>query len=108
MAEEIVMTPENKPLLDALIRLVALGRDPDAEDMLVEAIQELVAKRAEVAAMRPIVKAVSGAIPDDGRHLLIFPQTAGELLRDTNLSAMQELVAAALAYATAHPENKPS
>ena len=68
MAEEIVMTPENKPLLDALIRLVALGRDPDAEDMLVEAIQELVAKRAEIAAMREIVEAVA-----KGKLMFPFP-----------------------------------
>lgn len=48
MAEEIVMTPENKPLLDALIQIVAGIRNPAAEDALVNAIQELVRLRAFV------------------------------------------------------------
>ncbi|SRR5258708_4339136 len=47
----IEMTPENRPLLEALMRVVAM-RDPDAEEMLVQAILELVALRAKNAALR--------------------------------------------------------
>lgn len=52
---EILMTDENRPLLDALMRLVALGRNESAEDMLVEAILELVEWRKigrQVSAIR--------------------------------------------------------
>lgn len=51
--DNIVLTDENKPLLEALMRLAAFSthRDLDAEDTLVDAIQELVRLRAENATL---------------------------------------------------------
>lgn len=59
---EIVLTDENRPLIDAVIRISATRwpeHAEDAEDTLVEAVQELIALRHENAAMREIVQAVA-------------------------------------------------
>jgi len=63
---EIVMTPENRPYFDALMRILALGRNTDAEDKIIEAIQELMERRAEIAAMRPVVAFVTSVVQYPG------------------------------------------
>lgn len=91
---EIVLTDENRPLIDAVIRISATRwpeHAEEAEDTLVEAVQELIALRHENAAMREIVQAVADApayyqaidVPmASGRTATMFPAVIGLDIRE--------------------------
>ena len=103
----IDLTDENRPLLDALMRVVATSwprRDEDAEETLVQAVLELVRLRAENAAMRPVVEAVANT--HSRLHCALDCRVNDRW--NTEFHAPDCLITQARAFITAHPTAHPS